>query len=466
MDITVFPRELLYKDKKNFEDFDINIDNSLNALVYRKLSYFLRYSIKITLKESDYIEMYNDANYFCVLVYLDHDPAGHIRDIIEVVFKNIKRQSEELDLYKRLVLTIVRAYLSTAFKNRDGIIPIKKYLNDKTYFIHGLSNKVEKGYSISIDVFKPRIITKGVVSGISWSEITDNFKLKNIHYCINNLGSSNEEKLLIISSIYKAEILSDSIYTIPYEVDRYLSDRYREFKGGELGCYIQNKVSKPDNENTFIHIFIDKCDYKSDIKLSRLSDLYKKTFKENIFADTDKLKLDFQNMCLISENKSLQSSLSELQEKYSQLKIKYESQLADRSNQTEIINENDSLKRKEAEMQAQIIEMNSIIQDLQKKLGDETVPLTVIVEGIKRKARWGGLPAANLLFDQIDVLLYEVETWRNNRIELLSFFEELANPHPQVNVVIQSGGMAQISENDIINTKQLPNNTSNYENKD
>lgn len=462
MDLTVFPRELLYKDRDDIREFNIYVDNSMNSMIYRKINYLEDiYISKCT--EKDYLNIFNDAYYFCVLVYLDKDPAGHIRDIIDVVFREYKGPQEEFDNYKKLVLTIVRGYLSTAFKNLSSIIPIKKYLNDKTYYVHGLFNKVDKGLNINIDEFKPRVIDSDLLSKIKWSKLTDNFKLKNVNFCIQNLGSTLKEKLLVINSIYNEEFFSDSLYEVPYEVDRYLLDKYREYGGGDLNTKIRNNLKHSIYNDKAFHYVINKmCNYDNKY----LEDnLYKSIYSllKNRYTETDNIKLDFQNLDLINENKSLKLSLSQLQEKYHQLELKYESYLAEKTNNEKRKEEFDRLKQKEFEMKARVDaanakvdELNCLIQDLQIKLGKESIPLTNIVEGIKRKARFAGVAAANNLFEQIDIVLYDVETWRNNRIELMTFFEELAKPTTHVKVEVQPGGIAQITDKDIVNKQQQP----------
>jgi len=462
MDITIFPRELLYKDREDINEFHIYSGESVNSTIYRKMAY-LKDSYLSRCTEKDYLDMFNDAYYFCVLVNIDKDSAGHIRDIIDVVFRKYKGPQEDFDNYKRVVLTIARGYLSTAFKGITRIIPIKKYLNDKTHYIHGLSNKVEKGLKINIDEFKPRIITKDILSKISWSKITNNFKLQNVHFCVQNLGSSNEEKLLVVDSIYKEEFLSDSIYTVPYEVDRYLLDKYREY-GGNLNENFKNDFKNSIYKDKTYLLFTSDL-FKRNERSKKDDKLYQALYSllNKRYVETDQLKLDFQNLDLINENRSLKLTLSELQEKYHQLEVKYESNLAEHSIKKNRNEELNRLKQIETEMKsrvnvanAKVDELNCLIQDLQIKLGTESVPLARIVEGIKRKAKFAGVAAANSLFEQIDLILYDVEAWRNNRIELMSFFEELVKPIAPIKVEIQSGGIAQITDKEIVNKHQQP----------
>lgn len=453
MDITSLPRELLFKDRKELEEFGIHDNKNISSFIFRKIVLINLESYDCSYSKKDYLDMFNDAYYFCVLVNLDKDSAGHIRDIIETVFNNKERDITDFEIYKKIVLTIARAYLSTAFKNEYSIIPIKKYLNDKSFYIHGLSNKVGKGLQVSKDEFKPRIITLDVLSNLSWSKITDNFKLKNVHFCVQQLGESNEEKLDLIKSIYKSIYFSDSIYNVSYEVDRYLIDKYREYGGGELSERIQKDFKKPINYKSFITKLCDFHNVKEEDFYYKI--LYK-TLKEYNSIDVDKQKLNYQNLDLINENKSLKSSLNELQERYQQLELKYKSYHAEQTSKKSEKAEFDNLKKREAEMKFKVDEMNGIIRDLQNKLGTESVPLSVIVEGIKRKARFAGIVEANKLFEQVDILLYNVETWRNNRIELMTFFEDLANPAPQIKVEVQTGGIAQITEKEIINRQQMP----------
>ena len=454
MNLTSFPRELLYKNRDDIEEFNVYRKDSVNFFIY----YGIKEAAEIELlnfTEKDYLDIFNDAYYLCVLFCLEKD-ATRFLGYIDVGCRKNDRSPDEYVYYKRIVNSIIRVYLSSAFAR----IPTLRYLSKKDY-VPGLYSITKRGLKISFDEFKPRIITSDVLSKISWTELTDNFKLKNIHFCVHNLGVTKDEKLLIIESIYNAELFSDSLYKISYEVDRYLSDKYREFGGGELSLSIQKEISKPVNQEKIYNYYVSKlCDYSNTSKNDKVFESFFQLLNNSIVS-ADKHKLDFQNIDLVNENKSLRLSLSELQEKYHQLEVSYKSQITDKSNNDNKQEELERLKHKEAEMNAmveaanaKVEEMDSLIQELKTKLGNEMVPLTVIVEGIKRKAKWAGLPAASSLFDQIDILLYEVETWRNNRIELMTFFEELATPAQQVKVEVQPGAIAQITDKEIINNKQ------------
>lgn len=310
---------------------------------------------------------------------------------------------------------------------------------------------MENAKKINIEEFNPRVVTSDVVSKINWPELTDGFNLSSVHFFVERIGSSKEEKIAIIKSIYKSEVLSDSIYDVPYELDRYLSDKYREFGGEKLSDLALREITKPIYYSKLLQIA--KCkQYEKET-----NEIYQNFFKllNNFTFDADKQKLDYQNLDLENENKILKNSLSELQEKYRQLEKKYKSQIAEQSKQKEEKDYSEELNKKESEWKAQLEEMDGIIKTLREKIGNETIPLRTIIDAIKKKAKLVGISEAFDLFEKFSLALYDVEVWRNNRFELENFFAELSKPSSHVKVEVLSGGIAQITEKEIINGSDL-----------
>lgn len=64
------------------------------------------------------------------------------------------------------------------------------------------------------------------------------------------------------------------------------------------------------------------------------------------------------------------------------------------------------------------------IATLHKKLNEETVDLTVIIEKIKKRAKTHGITAAGSMFDTVCLLLGDVTAWQKNKGDLESFFAE------------------------------------------
>ena len=449
MDLIRFPRALLYEDRNNIDEFEIHKEDSFNSIIHREIQKIWLDTHNKVFRETELLDIFNDAYYLCVLLSFYRNPLATIEEIIDSVFANYTGKSDDLDQYKSIVLTVVKMYLLLGLSSIHNYKAIIKYLADKTLKIFNNRKTTAQSQRINAEEFKPRTITSDVLSNISWSEITDNFNLSKVHFCVDRLGSSNEEKKLVIESISKDIFLSDSNNKVPYEVNRYLSDRYNSYGGKKLREVVLYGLIDSIDLERFLHKFGGR-NTKDDL-IYRLTKVFGVSIKP---IDPDREKLDSQNKDLVNENKSLKLSLTELQEQYRQLELKFAAHHEDQSIQETKKIELETLKKEGAEMKAKVKELNEIIQELQTKIGNETIPLNVIIEGIKWKARVIGLQAANTLFEQIDVLLSDVETWRINKIELKTFFEELAKPTPPpppVNVVVKKGGVAQISEQEINN---------------
>ena len=65
-----------------------------------------------------------------------------------------------------------------------------------------------------------------------------------------------------------------------------------------------------------------------------------------------------------------------------------------------------------------------MVDKFKDKLGKKTVSLKVIADGIRKKANTIGLNEACTLFEQINLILYDVPAWRDNKSELDAFFAE------------------------------------------
>ena len=99
-----------------------------------------------------------------------------------------------------------------------------------------------------------------------------------------------------------------------------------------------------------------------------------------------------------------------------------------------------------------IKEMNGIIKTLRDKLGNKTVPLTVIVDEIKKRAKMVGIESAYPIFELFNSVLSDVPAWKSNKSNLENFFiEERERTLKALNVNIEKGALAQISEQPIIN---------------
>ena len=66
--------------------------------------------------------------------------------------------------------------------------------------------------------------------------------------------------------------------------------------------------------------------------------------------------------------------------------------------------------------------MEVTVRDVNEKIGEATVPLKVLVEGIKKRAQIKGIDAATELYDHLNSILYDIPEWHKNVPELEQFF--------------------------------------------
>ena len=66
--------------------------------------------------------------------------------------------------------------------------------------------------------------------------------------------------------------------------------------------------------------------------------------------------------------------------------------------------------------------MEVTVRDVSEKIGEATVPLKVLVEGIKKRAQIKGIDAATELYDHLNSILYDIPEWHMNVPELEQFF--------------------------------------------
>lgn len=181
-------------------------------------------------------------------------------------------------------------------------------------------------------------------------------------------------------------------------------------------------------DNVQLDIELDNTKRKLTRKCSELSELkvsHEKLLKEYMLLKMEKLRLEQMYLSATGENMPIQHGSFVTQEQYKE--------------------EKENHKKK-------IKEMDGIIKTLRDKLGNKTVPLTVIVDEIKKKAKMAGIDSAYQLFETFNLTLSDVPAWKSNKSALETFFiEERERTLKALNVNIQNGATAQISEQSIIN---------------
>lgn len=84
------------------------------------------------------------------------------------------------------------------------------------------------------------------------------------------------------------------------------------------------------------------------------------------------------------------------------------------------------------------LEMEMAVREVNEKMGEATVPLSVLVDGIKKRAKIKGVDAATELFDHLNSILYDIPEWRKNVPELEKFFADKNDEGNKLQKVIEA----------------------------
>ncbi|MCR5819003.1 MAG: hypothetical protein K6F89_07900 [Prevotella sp.] len=190
---------------------------------------------------------------------------------------------------------------------------------------------------------------------------------------------------------------------------------------------------------------------------------------DNIHLDMELHTANQQLSIIENELSKLKNSYYIMQQDYFLLSMekmviekKYYEMKGEKVPKTSNVNKDqDKLNEENENYKKKIKEMDGIIKTLRENLGNKTVPLTVIVDEIKKRAKMAGIESAYQLFESFNSVLSDVSAWKANKSDLETFFiEERERALKALNVNIADGAFAQITKEPIINniTKnpQLP----------
>ena len=96
--------------------------------------------------------------------------------------------------------------------------------------------------------------------------------------------------------------------------------------------------------------------------------------------------------------------------------------------------------------------LENIINNIQKRIGNEGVPLSVLVNGIKEYAEEAGFREAHNLFNQLNNMLFNQDLWAKNVPELKAFFKS-GPKEPIVNNINVHGNYIDAHDNENLTIK-------------
>lgn len=412
MDYTKVPKELIYTDKLHLEDFGTDNRTTLNG----QLSIVVRRYLFVEMGRNDYrailLYLLNEAHYLTTMLLMD-DNADDVFDVyVKSVLKDSPYPEDISNIFRRLTLAICYIYLERPSIDSLTVRTIRRHLRNHAFEFIYLNSELSGYKHPEAKEFKPVTLTEKLVNMVNWKTLTNNFRPEAIKDYLDYLGETKKEKRLLIMSIYKQLIHHGELYSVPYSVDSLLATRYRQ-AGGRIWDMVsenQNRLSKISNDLDEIGNYFEKINIDAPQLLF------------------DQMRQKSRIEMLEKENRELKQQNRLLTEELNNKTAYYEKQKT-------ISHNHEEMKQREEALKGQIRDMKKIIDNLQGKLGNKAIQLKYIVESIKNKAEFAGLKEAYLLFEQIDLMLYEEPVWRENRSELVNFFKE-RNKERNVGIVM------------------------------
>lgn len=250
MNYTNGPRSLIYRDKRNLDDF---IEaNELNATLIKNMAE-IEELLNSDFEQHALICM-NAAYYICTIFMLEKHPIWRLSGIDSFICKLNMHPVEE---YKKIIFSLVYLMLKHYNKNwQDNNKDLLKgiyvciypeYKNARVIMdvsIEGhpsdikqtLEAKLPPNFVLPDDEFAPRIIDKEAVNdalsekGFSWVKFVNYFEERSVRDVVKAYGSTEEEKHNVVDLLRQ---VSQGFYTAgfndyPEKVDKMLNDIDKE----------------------------------------------------------------------------------------------------------------------------------------------------------------------------------------------------------------------------------------------
>ena len=265
MDYTIIPRTLIYRDKKNLDDF---IEaNELNAALVKNMA-----DIDILLNrdfEQHALICMNAAYYICTIFMLEKHPVWRLSKLESYIDKlNLHPVAEFKDIIFSIVYLMLKHYNKKWLdNNRDLLEKIYVYIypdlknlrvrievsleGGSRDIMQTLNTKLPNNFVLPDDEFAPRIIDCETVSEVKkqpcrWDIITDNFSKDKIRTIIGALAKTPEEERWVL------EILINDVRNNVHISEAVASPKERMLQnmidGIELYCLVMDD-KKDENCN-------------------------------------------------------------------------------------------------------------------------------------------------------------------------------------------------------------------------
>lgn len=413
MNFTNIPRSLIYENRSSLDDFNIHNETSLNSAIYKLLRRHLYAEYGLNNYRDLILQMFNEAYYLCTMLIIDRNADANFRDYIEAVMIDSPYPDNVTDMCRRMVYAMCHTQLGKIAIRSIRIRTVRRHLRNCSYEYMSLMSETADAVHPNEGEFRPVELTNDLLSKVDWKQATDGYDIDKVAFMVESLGNNNIVKRNLISSIYSSLITSGNMSKIPYRVDGLLFKAYDKFGGDQEELLHLNEKNMMKEKKTDLTSRITIIEQEKMNLLKRLDDLQKR------------------NTVLTQEKQQLHQELEKLRATYLQVH-------QDKMEHVE----------KEAMLQKKLEEMYSKVQTLGNKVGDKTIQLKSLVDGLKRYAKLRGIEAGKDTFFSLNFLLMCEPAWVNNVRDLEDFFIEYEDEtkKPLLQLENKEGGVIQISK--------------------
>lgn len=443
----ILPRPLLWTEIETMDEFLRG--DFLNEVLYRT---FKGLNGGIFLPYVNEVSFFNELYYQLTRYYYEKPTSSDYARYVAEIRTDLGKVC-----YVDLVLTMMYHYRRLKnpifLVNNDGFMRTIRFNQENNEYWHHftiISSSVTRWLDLVPFPQKPCPVNpkKLVKRGLDWKKITHEFDLKIIKGILA-LWEKTEDRE-VVAMLIKEDCGADSFLskqkTIEYRpVIDYLEEvtgEKREEK--DSSEYIRTlkqdieelkeKLSKEEDLNRKRIDEINRWHDESEDNLSRVYEWeskYEEEVEKNKKAEYVKEELEKVKQ----ENVNLRVKIEQLKEKQDEDGIIVAT--AKRYKGDKHLTHDIILKRfvKDEEYKKKEKLLENKIKELQDKLGEETVPLSMLAEGIKNYSEEAGIDAAYDLFSKLNDVLIEVPAWTKNVPDLKNFFRKARKDMEKGNIV-------------------------------